>query len=101
MHREVLGGGDCAKVSWIVTLQSGHESNGHAAGKKWIFSISFLTAAPPRIAEDIYVRGPEVQALEKVAASSANRHVVPGSSLCPDSRGDVMKYARVEGGSQS
>ncbi len=31
------------------------------AGKKWIFAVTFLAASPPRIAEDVDVRRPEIE----------------------------------------
>ena len=66
VHGEVLGRGDDAVVLRIVALHAGDEGDAHARGEERIFAVGFLAAAPARIAEDVDVGRPEVEALEDV-----------------------------------
>ena len=57
----------------IVALQSGHVGNAHAAGEEGIFAVGFLTAAPARIAKDVQIRRPEIEASHDAGVSLAQR----------------------------
>ena len=67
MHGEVLGRGDHAIVVRIVALHAGNEGHAHAAGEERILAVGLLAAAPARIAEDVNVGCPEVEAFQDVA----------------------------------
>ena len=67
VHGVMLGRGNGAIVARIVALQARHEGDAHAAGQEGIFAVGLLAAAPARIAEDVDVRRPEVEALEDIA----------------------------------
>src|SRR3974390_1854433 len=56
----VLRCGNHAVVLGIIALHTGDEGDAHAAGKKRIFSVSFLPASPARIAKNIDCWCPEV-----------------------------------------
>ena len=58
----VLRGCNGQVVLRIVTLQSGHISDTHAAAEEGIFAVGLLTATPARIAEDVQIRRPEIEA---------------------------------------
>src|SRR5215831_18095164 len=59
VHGIVLRGGHNFQVFGIVPLQSFNESDTQAACQVWILSVSFLSAAPARVAKDVYVWRPE------------------------------------------
>ena len=56
----------------IVALQSGHVGDAHAAGEERVFAVGLLSAAPARVAEDVQVRGPEIQASHDAGVSFAH-----------------------------
>src|ERR1022692_4222695 len=76
VHGKMLRRRDHAKILRVIALQSGDKSYAHPTRDKWILAVGFLPAPPARIAEDIDVRRPEVQALHDVAVSSARRLVM-------------------------
>src|SRR6185503_3603880 len=64
VHRVMLARGHRAKMLEIVALYSSDESNTHAAGQEWIFSVGLLSPSPARITEDVDVWRPEGQSIE-------------------------------------
>src|SRR5258708_17385814 len=92
----MLRGRDHAIILRIITLQSGDERYSHSSGKKRILTVGFLPASPSGIAEDINVRGPEVQALHDVPPAFAYRLVVFRSRFCADTDGHVMNQTRIQ-----
>ena len=71
VHGEVLGRGDGLVVVRIVALHSRHKRNSHAAAQERILAIGLLASSPARIAKDVDVGSPEVQALEDVGVAGA------------------------------
>ncbi len=63
VHRVVLRRGNELQVLRIVSLHSLHELHAHARGQIGILAVGLLAPPPARIAEDVYVRAPECQAL--------------------------------------
>ena len=61
----MLRRGDHAIVFGIVTLHARDKRHAHAPRQKGVFPVGFLAASPPGIAENINVRRPEIQTLEK------------------------------------
>ena len=101
VYGKVLGRGDGAVIARVVTLQSGNKSHPQARGKKGVFAIGFLAASPARIAKDVDVGRPEVEALEDVAVAGAHRLRVLDAPLDADDLGHLVNSRRVEGGSQA
>ena len=73
VHGEVLRRGNREVVLRIVALQSGHVGNTHAAGEERIFAVGLLPAAPARIAEDVQIGRPEIQASHDAGVAFALR----------------------------
>ncbi len=113
MHGIMLRCCDGQVVFWIVTLQSSDIGNAHAAGEKRIFAVSFLSAAPARVTEDIQIRGPEIQAAHDARMSFAHilhvldapldanlvRHDMNSSSIegrCQSNRLGILGYTLVD-----
>src|SRR5207247_5388662 len=84
VHREVLHGRDRLQVLGIVALHPADELHGEAAGEERVLAVRLLATAPPRIAEEIYVRRPEGEPLIALARTLAQVLVVLGSSLIRD-----------------
>ena len=97
----VLGRGDRAIVLRIIALHAGHKGNAHARSEERIFAVGFLSAAPARIAEDVDVGSPEVEALkEHAGAVFANRLHVLDAPFGADDFSHLVNRRRVEGGGQ-
>jgi hypothetical protein len=64
----MLGSGEGFKVSGVVT-ESSHKGNSHLCRQEEIFAISFLTAAPTRIAKNVDLRGPDRQTVKPIAVA--------------------------------
>ena len=67
VHGVVFGRRDDAVISGVFTLHPGDEGHAHAPGEERVFAVGLLAAAPTRIAKDVDVRSPEVEALEDIA----------------------------------
>ena len=67
VHGIMFGRGDHPVICGIVALQAGDERDAHAPGEERIFAIGFLAASPARIAKDVDVGRPEIEAFEDVA----------------------------------
>ncbi len=96
VHGKMFRRGNHAKIFWIVTLQSGDKRHSHSSGEKRILAVGFLAAAPPRIAKNIYVRGPEVEPLHNVAPSCAHRLIMFGARFGANHFGHVMDQRNVK-----
>src|SRR5215469_5933777 len=81
MYRVVFRCRDHAVILRIVSLQPGHKRHAHAPGEKWILTVCLLSTPPARIAEDVDVRRPEIEALPDVATACAYCLLVLGASL--------------------
>ena len=73
----------------------------HAAGEERIFAVSFLAAAPARVAEDVDVGRPEVEALEDVAMAGADGLHVMDAAFGADGDGHLVDRGGVEGGGEA
>jgi len=92
---EMLRGGNGKVVLRVISLQPGHEGHCQPAAQVRIFAVGFLPPPPARIAEDVDVGRPEIQAFEDVGmtvclgldvldpAFDANdvRHIVNGCRI--------------------
>src|SRR5271165_4694785 len=63
----MLGRRNDAIVIRVVTLHTGDKCNPHARRQEGILSKRFLSTAPARIAKDVNVRSPEIEALKDIA----------------------------------
>ena len=75
MHGEMLAAGGGFQIL-AVSLQSADKTNTQSAGQIGIFSVGFMTSAPPRIAENINVRTPDSQSLINIPVTVAALSVV-------------------------
>ena len=99
MHSEVLctrqefSVGTDAQVFAVVAyaLQTTHHSKSHLARQIRIFTVCFLSASPPRVAEDVYVRGPERQTLVALYLACPLSLQSLHTSLVADSRKDLVQ----------
>src|SRR6266699_3334388 len=96
----MLGGCNRFQILGIVALQPGDESYANATCEKRIFSVSFLSASPARIAKDVDVGRPEGQAEIAAGISVLHRVVVLGAGFGGNDIGDAMNKVGVPGGSQ-
>ena len=71
--------------------------HGHARAEKGILPVGFLAAAPARIAEDVHVGGPEVQAVKDERVSVPYRLGIHHPPFDADVDGHRMDPRRVEG----
>src|ERR1700756_5555913 len=86
----VFGRGDDAVILGIVALHAGHKRDGQASAQERILAIGFLAASPARIAKDVDVRRPEIEALENVGVPSALVLSVFDLPFNPDGRCHLM-----------
>src|SRR5271165_3574787 len=100
MHGEMLWRGDGAQILRVVALHAADERRSHFSGQKGILAIGLLSAPPTRVAKNVQVRSPEIQA-DRVEDSLANLFVMAGASLGPDRRTHFMNQRSVKGGRQA
>ena len=67
----MLWSGDCEVVPGIRTLHARNIRDRQARAQKRVLTVGFLTAPPARVAEDVDVRRPEVEAFENVGMPSS------------------------------
>src|SRR5690606_23526588 len=91
MDCKVFGARCRLEISWVITLEPPHEGHSQSRRQVWIFSISLLPSAPPRIAKDVDVWCPERQSTVLKMISFFGGHVVVGAGLIRDRGGD-SKY---------
>ena len=96
VHREVLRSGDGFEVMRIVALQAFDEGQPHFRCQIRIFTESFLTPAPARIAKDIDIRRPERQAVIALMIVVPLGIVVFRAGFGGDSGSDAMFEIHVE-----
>src|ERR1017187_4774491 len=77
----MFGSGNRLEILRIIALQSGYIGHPELAGKKRIFAIGFLAPAPTRVAEDVDVGRPEIEAEENVVVPLTLRLIVLGTTL--------------------
>ena len=96
VHGEMLNSRHGLQIFWVSPLQAAHEGHAVAPGQKRILAVSFLSAAPARIAENIDVGRPDGQAGISLGTSAAfgNSLVVLGAGL----RGNGIGHALDEFG---
>src|SRR5580704_16332518 len=94
-------GGDDAKIIWIIALKTGNERYSHSSREKGVLTISFLAAAPSRIAKNVDIGRPEIQSFHDVSPAGADRLVVFGSRLGADHDCHVMDQGRIKSRCQS
>src|SRR5690606_554614 len=80
----------------IIPLQAFYKLNPHNTCQKWIFTVSFLSTSPARIAENIHVRRPKSQALITATLISADKFVVLRSTLITNSGSNVKHQCGVK-----
>jgi hypothetical protein len=100
VHGKVLGRGDDAVVAGIVALHAGDEGYAHAGGEERIFAVGLLAAAPARIAKDVDVGRPEVEAFKDVAVAGAHGLHVLDAAFGADDNGHLVDGGGVEGGAR-
>ena len=66
-----------------------------------IFAVGLLSAAPARVAEDVQIRGPEIEASHDAGVSLAHILHVLDASLNADLGRHGVNSRRIEGGSQA
>ena len=102
VNSKVFGSRNGAVVVWIIALQASNVGNAHAPGQEWVLPIRLLPAAPARIAEDVDVGRPEVEALkEHAGALFANGLHVLDATLHANSLGHFVNSGRIEARSQT
>ena len=69
VHGVVLGRRDHAIVTRIVALHAGDKRHTHARREEWIFAVRLLAAPPARVAEDVDIRRPEIEAVKNDAVA--------------------------------
>ena len=84
VHRIVLRARVRLKIRGVVPLQAADDSETHAGSQKWVLSVSFHSPAPSGIAEYVYIRSPEGQALVTVIFLLLLVIVVLGARLVAD-----------------
>src|SRR6185312_654141 len=100
--RIMLGGGDGAKILRIVALHTLNESAADLSGQERILAIGLLAATPARIAEDVDVGRPEIEALgDAVILTRPARHVELDPRLGADGDAHLLDARRVKGGGQT
>ena len=98
----MFGRRDSAIIFRIIALHAGHKGNTHLPRQERVFAVGLLAATPARIAEDIDIRRPEIEPLEKqVCAFFAHRLFMLDATLDADDPGHLVNGRRVEGGRQS
>src|SRR5207249_1942382 len=70
-------------------------------GEEWIFAVGLLATTPARIAKDIDIWRPEVEAFHDVAASGSHRLVMLGPSLGADYNRHFVDRGNVESSRQA
>ena len=88
-------------ILWIVSLQSGHVGNAHAAREEGVFAVCLLTAAPARIAKDVQIGGPEIKAPHDPGVPFAYVLHVLDASLNANLGRHGVNSRCIEGGSQT
>src|SRR5579863_1811910 len=88
-------------VFWIVALHARNKCDSHSPREERIFAISFLSAPPARITEDVDVRRPEVETLENIAMPCTYGLDVLDSSFGPDGNCHPVNRIQIECCSQS
>src|SRR5437879_10774974 len=73
VHRKMFWRRNDPQIFRIIPLQPGYEGHPHAPRKKGIFPVGLLAPSPTWIAEDVDIRGPEIQPLHNVPPSGADR----------------------------
>src|SRR6185437_15254012 len=100
-YRIVLRCCDGQVVLRIVSLQSGDVRDAHAASEERVFAVSLLSPAPPRVAEDVQIRGPEIEASHNAGVPFARILHVLDAPLDTDLGSHGMDPWGIEGGSQT
>src|SRR5215211_2002977 len=87
----MLGRRDGLQIPWIITLHTFHEGNTEARCEKRIFTVSLLTASPPRVAKDVDVGRPKSQTIKTLTLIVFNSVVILSAGFignssrdCPD-----------------
>jgi len=102
MDREMLGRRDHERQVRIVPLHALDKGDADPRCQIGIFAIGFLTPAPARIAEDVDVGRPAVEAgADPSEMSGLPPQCVQRADLCPDGGGDLMDQRRVEGSGEA
>ena len=97
VHGEMLRRRNGEVILGIIALQSGYIRHAHAAGEKWVLAVGLLSAAPARIAKDVQIRRPEVEASHDAGVSFAQILHVLDAALDAYLCGHRMNAWRVEG----
>ncbi len=102
MDGEMFRRRDDAPITRIVALKPGDEGNAHARGEIGVLAIGLLAPAPARIAEDVDVGRPEIEALEDaVLVRRAPKDVVFHSRLGADGDRHLVDQRRIESGGEA
>src|SRR6185312_9163158 len=101
MHGIMLWRRDHAIILGIISLHAGNKGDPHAAREKWVFSIGLLSASPPRIAEYVQIRRPEIETVKYRRFTVACRVVINDPALDSNIGSHRVNRRHIEGGSQS
>src|ERR1700736_1450170 len=94
VHGVMLGRSADFHVPRIIALHSGNEGHSHAGGEVRILTVGFLAAAPARVAKDVDVGRPEVQALVAQMLATTFGLAVLGAAFVADRSGYLMHQMR-------
>ena len=94
----MLAGGYRAQMIEVVALNSADEGDAQAAGQERVFAVSFLAAAPARVAKDVDVGRPEGEPVEDAVVALSLRLVVLGAGFLRDDVAHALHDGAVPGG---
>lgn len=98
----MLGAGRHFQVAGVISLQSFNHGDAHFRSQVRVFTVGFVSASPPGIPEDVYVRCPECQSgvpLEGISFLYGS--VVDGPAFIGNHSGRLEQLFRIECGRQS
>ena len=96
VHGVVLGRRDGLEVLRIVALQAANEGRAEPTGEEGVLPVGFLAPAPARVAEDVDVGRPVIEA----GRSRAHAHAAAGQVRAGCSRGRLRPLVIVELGAR-
>lgn len=85
----------------VIALQSGDVSNSHPACEERNFAVRLLSTTPARVAEDIEIGRPEIQATHNAGVSFSSVLHVLDASLNTNLRRHGVDARRVKGGGKA
>ena len=101
VHREMLRARVGLVIVGIVSLEPPDHGHAHPGREERVLSVGFLTAAPARVPEYVYVRSPEGQSVILLPYVLAYGVVVLRARLVGDEGESLLETLRVKGGRHS